>query len=249
MRRRFAPPTIRRRRRRRPLRPDRRPRVHLNRMMLARRLWGEASVPGEVVEIRPEAITSPPGFATDLRAGHGRCAEGGRPEHRRNRHRDPALPRRIRAGADRRPAPAHRVDALAEQGARRRPLAGRAARRRCRRSRATGGPSTTSGRIEARLNALPAVHDRDRRRRRSTSSTSARQHEDALPLIMTHGWPGSVDRAARHRRPADRPDRARRAAPRTRSTSCCRPCPATASPPSRPSSAGTSTGSRGHGPS
>ena len=47
------------------------------------------------------------------------------------------------------------------------------------------------GRIEARLNALPQftteidgvdvhfVHVRS-------------QHEDALPLIMTHGWPGSI---------------------------------------------------------
>ena len=62
---------------------------------------------------------------------------------------------------------------------------------------------------EARLNALPQfkteidgveihfIHVRS-------------PHEDALPLVMTHGWPGSVDRAARDRRPADRPDRARR---------------------------------------
>ena len=27
---------------------------------------------------------------------------------------------------------------------------------------------------------------------RSTSSKSSRAHENALPLIMTHGWPGSV---------------------------------------------------------
>ena len=65
------------------------------------------------------------------------------------------------------------------------------------------------GRLEARLNALPQftteidgvdihfIHVKSR-------------HENALPLIMTHGWPGSVDRAARDRRPAHRPDRARR---------------------------------------
>src|SRR5215208_7154186 len=35
-------------------------------------------------------------------------------------------------------------------------------------------------------------------------------HENALPLIMTHGWPGSVMRAARDDRAADRPDCARR---------------------------------------
>ena len=61
---------------------------------------------------------------------------------------------------------------------------------------------------EAKLNALPQfkteidgveihfIHVRS-------------QHEDALPLVMTHGWPGSVDRAARDRRTAHRPDRAR----------------------------------------
>ena len=36
------------------------------------------------------------------------------------------------------------------------------------------------------------------------------QHEDALPLIMTHGWPGSVIELLDVDRPADRPDRARR---------------------------------------
>ena len=36
-------------------------------------------------------------------------------------------------------------------------------------------------------------------------------HEDALPLIMTHGWPGSVIELL-DRRPAHRPDRARRRA-------------------------------------
>ena len=91
---------------------------------------------------------------------------------------------------------------------------------------------------EARLNALPQfkteidgveihfIHVRS-------------QHEDALPLIMTHGWPGSVVELLETVGPADRPDRARRAAPGTRSTWCCRPCPVTGSPLSRPSSAGT----------
>ena len=36
------------------------------------------------------------------------------------------------------------------------------------------------------------------------------QHEDALPLIMTHGWPGSVIELLETDRPAHRPDRARR---------------------------------------
>ena len=58
-------------------------------------------------------------------------------------------------------------------------------------ARLLGEPSTTSGGCEARLNALPQftteidgveihfIHVRSR-------------HENALPLIMTHGWPGSV---------------------------------------------------------
>ena len=55
---------------------------------------------------------------------------------------------------------------------------------------------------EARLNALPQftteidgvdihfIHVRSR-------------HENALPLIMTHGWPGSVDRVVGERGPVD----------------------------------------------
>ena len=39
---------------------------------------------------------------------------------------------------------------------------------------------------------LSAVPDRDRRRWTSTSSTCARSTTDALPLIVTHGWPGSI---------------------------------------------------------
>ena len=63
--------------------------------------------------------------------------------------------------------------------------------RRCRSSPATGRPSTTGASARRRLNALPQftteidgveihfIHVRSR-------------HENALPLIMTHGWPGSV---------------------------------------------------------
>ena len=62
---------------------------------------------------------------------------------------------------------------------------------RCRSSPATGRPSTTGASARRRLNALPQftteidgvdihfIHVRS-------------PHEDALPLIMTHGWPGSV---------------------------------------------------------
>ena len=63
--------------------------------------------------------------------------------------------------------------------------------RRCRSSSATGAASYDWRRCEAQLNALPQfiteidgldihfIHVRSK-------------HEDALPLIVTHGWPGSI---------------------------------------------------------
>jgi hypothetical protein len=71
-------------------------------------------------------------------------------------------------------------------------------------------------------------------------------HEDALPLIMTHGWPGSVIDCSRPSAPSPtRPPTAER--PPTPSTWWCRRCPATASPASRPRSAGTPVASRAPG--
>ena len=84
---------------------------------------------------------------------------------------------------------------------------------------------------EARLNALPQfmteidgveihfIHVRSR-------------HENALPLIMTHGWPGSVIELLETVGPLTDPT-ATAAPPRTHSIWCCRPCPVTASPASR----------------
>ena len=63
--------------------------------------------------------------------------------------------------------------------------------RRFRHSRAIGRQITTGARCEAKLNALPQfiteidgldihfIHVRSK-------------HENALPLIVTHGWPGSI---------------------------------------------------------
>ena len=36
------------------------------------------------------------------------------------------------------------------------------------------------------------------------------RHENALPVIITHGWPGSIVEMLEHHRPADRPDGTRR---------------------------------------
>src|SRR3954470_3983974 len=90
---------------------------------------------------------------------------------------------------------------------------------------------------EARLNALPQftteidgvdihfVHVKS-------------PHADALPLIVTHPGPArSWSCSMRSVRSRTRPRTA--GGPRTRSTSCCRPSLGTASPPSRPRSAGT----------
>ena len=63
-------------------------------------------------------------------------------------------------------------------------------------------------------------------------------HPEALPLIMTHGWPGSVVELLETVGPL--PSRRRTAgAPKTRSTSSCRPSQGTVSRASRPKSAGT----------
>lgn len=99
--------------------------------------------------------------------------------------------------------------------------------------------------VEAELNALPQlkteidgvgihfIHVKSR-------------HENALPLIMTHGWPGSViEMLGSSARLPTRPRMA--GAPRTRSTLCCRPCPATASLISRRRSAGIRAAPRRRG--
>ena len=80
---------------------------------------------------------------------------------------------------------------------------------RRRRSRATGRPSTTGEGARRRLNALPQfiteidgldihfIHVRSK-------------HENALPLIVTHGWPGSIVEQMKIVDPLTNPDGARR---------------------------------------
>lgn len=72
------------------------------------------------------------------------------------------------------------------------------------------------------------------------------QRENALPLIMMHGWPGSVIELLETIGPLTDPT-AYGALPRTHSTWCCRPCPGRASPVSRPNSAGRTAVSRVRG--
>ena len=100
-------------------------------------------------------------------------------------------------------------------------------------------------RCEARLNALPQftteidgvdihfIHVKS-------------PHADALPLIMTHGWPGSVIELLETIGPLTDPT-AHGGSAETRSTSSCRPFPGTASRPSRSRSAGTPAASRRRG--
>jgi Epoxide hydrolase N terminus len=99
--------------------------------------------------------------------------------------------------------------------------------------------------VEAKLNALPQfiteidgvdihfIHVRSR-------------HENALPLIMTHGWPGSVIELLETIGPLTDPT-AHGGTLRTHSTWCCRPCLATASQANLPSSAGRRAVSRALG--
>jgi Epoxide hydrolase N terminus len=102
-------------------------------------------------------------------------------------------------------------------------------------------------RCEAKLNALPQF---------TTEIDGVDIHflhvrspqADALPLIITHGWPGSViEMLETSVRSPTRPRTA--ATPRTPSTWWCRRCPATASRASRSGSAGTAAASRAPGPS
>ena len=98
-------------------------------------------------------------------------------------------------------------------------------------------------RCEARLNALPQfkteIEGEDVHFIHVKSRARGRAAADPHPRLarLDH-------RDARGDRPADRPDRARRSARRTRSTWWCRPSRGTASPPSRPSSAGRRAASR-----
>ena len=153
---------------------------------------------GEVDPTRAEVVCTPPS------ANHG----GPHEYERRDRHRHPSFPRRDPGGAARRVAPAHHRDPLAQQGARRRPLAG------CAVGGASGarallgvGARLAQDRGEAERAA--AVHDRDRRRgdplhprQVRARERAAADHDARLARLRC--------RAARLRRPADRPDRARR---------------------------------------
>ena len=65
------------------------------------------------------------------------------------------------------------------------------------------------GRMDARLNELPHFVTPDRRRRRPLHPRHL-VARNALPLIMTHGWPGSVIELLDTVGPLTGPDRARR---------------------------------------
>ena len=165
----------------------------------APRSWAEAGLPrtSSTSTRSTRATTSPPGSSRSSSRPRsaprsGRCAEKGvrHEQHRRDCHRDPPVPGRGPAGGARRPAPPHRRDALAHK--------------ELVDDRSQGVQLATIQELarywatdydwrkcEAKLNALPQfkteidgvdihfIHVKS-------------PHEDALPLIMTHGWPGSV---------------------------------------------------------
>ena len=72
------------------------------------------------------------------------------------------------------------------------------------------------------------------------------EHEDALPLVVTHGWPGSTVEQLKIIDPLTEPPSTGRPRPMP-STSSSPRCPATGSPGSRPRPAGTRSASRGRG--
>ena len=154
---------------------------------------------------------------------------------------DPRSPR----GGTRGTAGAHRGYPLAHQGARRRPVAGRAAGDdpgTC----ALLGDGLRLAHVRGEAERAAAVQDGDRRgghplhpREVTAFRRSAADHHARLARL---GDGVARDRSARS--PTRPPTAAR---PRTPSTWCCRPCPASASPPSRPRPAGTPAASRGRG--
>jgi len=89
------------------------------------------------------------------------------------------------------PAPASRLDEMARQG--NRPGVSRKAcrLRRFKPSYAIGQPNTIGGKFEACLNAIPQfVTEIDGLDIQFIHVRSS--HEGAIPMILTHGWSGSI---------------------------------------------------------
>ncbi len=85
--------------------------------------------------------------------------------------------------------------------------------------------------VEARLNELPDVRDGDRRPRYPFIHLRS-PHPNAMPMIMTHGWPGSILEFMKVMEPLTNPP-LMVAAPKTPSISSCPPFPVSASQASR----------------
>ena len=132
-----------------------------------------------------------------------RCIQSASCAHRSSgrKRRDPSLPRQHSGRATRRPPPPHRGDPVARPGDGHGPIAGRADSRTFRSSSRYWGTDYDWRKAEAKLNALAAVHDDDRRPRHPLHPRPL-PSPNALPLIMTHGWPGSVFELAQDRRSA-----------------------------------------------
>jgi epoxide hydrolase len=92
-------------------------------------------------------------------------------------------------------------------------------------------------RVEKRLNAFPQY--RTQINGLGIHFLHVRsKHKNALPILLTHGWPGSVVEFLKVIKPLTDPT-AHGGKPRTPSTSSCPRCRASASPTSRPIKAGT----------
>jgi hypothetical protein len=164
------------------------------------------------------SCTESPEVAPDLVPHHtARVVQRGGADHPQSLYRrstvygdpsrSPPLPHRRSGGGPGRPPPPHRRDALAQQGARRRPIPGRAAGDDAG-ARALLGDRLRLAQGRGGAQRAAAVYDRDRRgghplhpRQVAARERVAADHDAWLARLG--------DRVARDRRPADRPDRLR----------------------------------------
>ena len=106
------------------------------------------------------------------------------------RRNDPPLPRRHSGRRTGRPPPTHRSVAVVRKRDSRRRVAGRDGRDDAG-ARALLGHRVRLAEVRDEAERAASVHHRDRRSRHHFIHVES-PHEKALPLIMMHGWPGSV---------------------------------------------------------
>ena len=176
------------------------------------RLPGRQPVHRQVRHGRPKRDAESSAAGTERNRSHtnrsSRVNTSNQHAGRQDRYCGPSLPGRRARRGNRRPSAAHRGDALALPGTRRRPVAGRAAGDDPG-ARPLLGDRLRLAQVRSEAERAPAVHHRDRRRRHPLHPREvAARERDAADHHARLARLGH--RAARGRRPAHRPDRARR---------------------------------------